>query len=81
MTAAEAILSLLRARGTAKTICPSEAARRLDAEGWRDRMDEVRRAGAALASDGAIRVTQQGRVVPPDAPGPIRYGLPSGRVE
>lgn len=72
---ARAILELCAARGPEKSICPSEAARRLWPEGWRARLDEVRRVGAALAADGRIDITQKGVRAPPDAPlrGPIRY--------
>lgn len=82
---AAAILDLARARGPGKTVCPSEAARRLDPDAWRALMPTVRVAAARLQDQGLIVVTQRGRVVDPlDARGPIRLGLPPGvgdRVE
>ena len=74
MNARDAILRLLAERASGKTICPSEAARAMDPEGWRGRMDAVRAAGAALAAEGRLVVSQRGERVPPDAPGAIRYG-------
>ncbi|MFN3629398.1 MAG: DUF3253 domain-containing protein [Casimicrobiaceae bacterium] len=62
------------------TVCPSEVARALWPEGggWRAHMDAVRVVGRALALEGAIEITQRGRVLDPGAPGrgPIRYRLP-----
>ncbi|MEM6421017.1 MAG: DUF3253 domain-containing protein [Pseudomonadota bacterium] len=71
----DAILSLLAARGTGATICPSEAARVLSPDKWRARMDEIRTAAARLAAAGVLVVTQKGVVVDPEAArGPIRLG-------
>ena len=68
-----AILELLEARSGGSTICPSEAARRVDPDGWRDRMDAARRAARRLVADGRAEVLQRGRVVDPStAKGPIR---------
>lgn len=70
-----AILDLAEARSPG-SICPSDAARLVDAEGWRDLLERTRRAGRRLAADGHIVVTQRGRVVDPsDARGLIRYTL------
>ncbi|MBA2322300.1 MAG: DUF3253 domain-containing protein [Deltaproteobacteria bacterium] len=70
---AEVILALLAERAPDATICPSEAARALDPEDWRGRMDDVRAAAARLAAAGVIEVTQGGAVVDPGAArGPIR---------
>jgi hypothetical protein len=69
----QAITDLLDARAAGKTICPSEAARRVDPEGWRDLMEPARRAARRLVAAGSVEVTQQGRVVDPStAKGPIR---------
>ncbi len=80
---AEAILALCAARGPEKTICPSEAARRLAPEGeeWRALMERTRRLGAELAATGRIDVTQKGAPVDPAAPvrGPVRFRLASER--
>lgn len=68
-----AIDDLLDARGAGKTICPSEAARRVDPEGWRELMEPARRAARRLVAQGSIEITQQGRAVDPStAKGPIR---------
>jgi uncharacterized protein DUF3253 len=68
-----AITELLDARGEGKTICPSEAARRVDPEDWRPLMDPARRVAARLVEAGEVEMTQQGRVVDPaTARGPVR---------
>lgn len=71
LTPEEAIRSVLADReGTA---CPSEAARLLDPEGWRERMGDVREAAAAMADRGELDVTQGGEVVDVRAArGPVR---------
>ena len=67
----QAILDLLDARSG--TICPSEAARAVDAEGWRDLMEPARQAARRLAARDDVEITQGGRVVDPlMAKGPIR---------
>ncbi|WP_433502156.1 DUF3253 domain-containing protein [Pseudonocardia halophobica] len=69
--AERAILDLLAPR--TGTICPSDAARAVDPDGWRDRMDEVRAAARRLVAAGKVEITQKGEVVDPDtARGPIR---------
>lgn len=68
-----AITDLLDARGAGKTICPSEAARRVDPEGWRELMEPARRAARRLVAAGTVEITQQGRPVDPStAKGPVR---------
>ncbi|MEM9809839.1 MAG: DUF3253 domain-containing protein [Pseudomonadota bacterium] len=81
MTPRQAILSLLYERAAGKTICPSEAARRLAGAGdWRALMTDIRTAGRALADEGVLVVRQGGETVDPrTARGPIRYGLHSER--
>lgn len=69
----DAILALLASRATGATICPSEAARRVDPARMRELMEPVRRAARRLEARGVIDVTQKGRVVDPStAKGPIR---------
>lgn len=69
----DAIRGLLAARRAGATICPSEAARQVDADGWRALMEPARRAAGRLVAAGEVEVTQQGRVVDPaTARGPIR---------
>jgi len=73
----DAILELLDERGRSKTICPSEAAKRVFGSGpddpWRQEMERTRRAARRLVAAGAVEITQRGRVVDPStARGPIR---------
>ncbi|MEO1709222.1 MAG: DUF3253 domain-containing protein [Pseudomonadota bacterium] len=73
-----AILALCEKRGPTKTICPSEAARRIagDDGPWRDLMDDVRRVGAALADQGRIEALQRGRIIDiRSARGAIRFRM------
>ncbi len=73
-----AILDLLGRRARTATICPSDAARTVDAEGWRDLMDPARQAARRLVARGELEVTQHGEVIDLDsARGPIRLRLPS----
>ncbi|HEY2221563.1 DUF3253 domain-containing protein [Actinomycetospora sp.] len=68
-----AITDLLDQRGAGKTICPSEAARRVDPQDWRDLMEPARHAARRLVDAGEVEMTQQGRVVDPaTATGPVR---------
>ena len=75
---AEEIIKQVHSRGVGKTICPSEVARALFPDDWRDHMDDVRGAAAELATAGKIVVTQKGeRVSIESVRGPIRLGLPA----
>jgi hypothetical protein len=79
VTARAAILATLE--GRRGTICPSEAARRLAPDDWRDRMPEVRAAACQLADEGVIQITQKGVVVDGrSARGPIRLRSASSTV-
>ena len=68
------ILHMTHERGPAKSICPSDAARAVGGDDWRDLMDEARDAARDLAKAGDVEITQGGDVVDPDATwrGPIR---------
>jgi len=68
------ILDLLAERETGKTICPSEAARRVGGPNWRERMEPAHQAARRLAADGRIEITQRGRIIDPGEAfrGPIR---------
>lgn len=67
------ILDLLDRRASMSTICPSEAARAVDSDSWRDLMEPARRAARRLVGAGEVEVTQGGKVVDPSAAqGPIR---------
>ncbi|MBP0463264.1 MULTISPECIES: DUF3253 domain-containing protein [Neoroseomonas] len=63
----EAILALVAERGAEKSICPSEAARALDPEGWRSLMTRVRREAVRLAQEGRIDILRKGKQVDPGA--------------
>jgi hypothetical protein len=72
----DAIRTLLAGRARSATICPSEAARAVDADGWRDLMEPARAAARRLVDAGTVEITQGGRVVDPStAKGPIRLRL------
>ena len=67
------IVDLLGQRARTATICPSEAARTVDPDGWRDLMEPARRAARRLVAAGDVQITQGGKVVDPStAKGPIR---------
>lgn len=69
----ESIRELLASRATSATICPSEAARAVGGEAWRDLMEPARRAARRLVTAGEVEITQGGHVVDPStAKGPIR---------
>ena len=71
-----AILALLAERDAGSSICPSEAARRVDSENWRDLMETTRGVAAGLAGEGRIAVIQGGEPIDPAAArGPIRLRL------
>ncbi|MEM6639042.1 MAG: DUF2256 and DUF3253 domain-containing protein [Pseudomonadota bacterium] len=68
-----AILELLEQRKGSATICPSEAARRVDSVRMKALMEPVRQAARRLEARGVLDITQKGRVVDPStAKGPIR---------
>jgi hypothetical protein len=69
-----AILDLAKERGPAKTICPSDAARAVGGDDWRDLMDDARDVARDLARSGDVEISQKGEVLDPDATwrGPIR---------
>jgi hypothetical protein len=60
---AAAMRTLLRKRPTTSTICPSDAARVVGGEHWRDEMSLSRDVAFALADEGVLEVRQQGRTV------------------
>ena len=68
-----AILELLSTRARGATICPSEAARRVAPDSWRNLLEPAREAARRLVATGRIEITQKGRVVDPSRTrGPIR---------
>lgn len=73
----QTILDLLNARARDASICPSEAARHIGGERWRDLMEPTRMAARRLVARGEAEITQGGRVVDPSrAKGPIRIRIP-----
>jgi hypothetical protein len=69
----QAILDLLARRSPGSTICPSEAAKAVGGDRWRDLMEPSRRAARRLVDAGQVVITQGGAVVDPStAKGPIR---------
>jgi len=69
-----AILGLLAERDPGKTICPSEAARRVGGVDWREYMERSREAARRLAAERRIEILQRGEVRDPAEAfrGPIR---------
>jgi hypothetical protein len=75
----EVILELLAERRAGATICPSEAARAIGDEQWRDLMEPARAAARRLTEAGQVEITQGGEVVDPASiRGPIRIRRVSG---
>ena len=73
----ESITTLLSARATDATICPSEAAKAVGGEGWNELMEPARRAARRMVARGELQITQGGAVVDPStAKGPIRLRRP-----
>lgn len=71
------IALLLDARTRDATICPSDAAKAVGGEGWRELMEPSRRAARRLVARGELQITQGGVVVDPStARGPIRLRRP-----
>ena len=68
---------LLDQRRPDTTICPSEAARAVDPDGWRELMPAARAAAGRLVAAGRAEVTQRGEVVDvATARGPVRIRRP-----
>jgi hypothetical protein len=69
----KALTSLLAERGINKTVCPSEVARAVGGEQWRELMEPARAAARRSVARGEAVITQHGQVVDPStAKGPIR---------
>lgn len=69
-----AIGELLNARADGATICPSEAARHVAPDDWRDHMEMTRQVAREMARSGTIEICQSGVALDPDDEfrGPIR---------
>lgn len=69
----ETITELLATRASGASICPSEAARAVDPDGWRELMEPARSAARRLVVAGEVEICQEGRPVDAStARGPIR---------
>lgn len=68
------ICALAEHRGPDSSTCPSDAARAVGGENWRDLMIDARELARELAKAGRIEITQRGNVLDPDGTwrGPIR---------
>jgi len=68
---------LLDARAATSSICPSDAARAIGGDDWRDLMEPARRAARRMVARGEVEITQGGNVIDPStAKGPIRIRRP-----
>ncbi|MDF2823853.1 MAG: hypothetical protein K0R68_1261 [Mycobacterium sp.] len=69
-----ALRALAVHRGPQSSTCPSDAARAVGAQDWRDLMDDARDIARALAVAGEVEITQRGKVLDPATEwrGPIR---------
>jgi hypothetical protein len=72
-----AILALAGHRGSRSSICPSDAARAIGGDDWRELTEQSRSVAVELACDGDVDITQRGDVVDPHRPlrGPIRIRI------
>ena len=69
----QTIVNLLDTRAPTATICPSDAARAVGGDDWRDLMDDARAAAGRLVAEGRVEITQGGEDVDlATARGPIR---------
>jgi hypothetical protein len=75
------ILALAKHRGPDSSICPSDAARAIGGDKWRELMADARQLARELAKCGDVQITQRGDVLDPDGvwSGPIR--ITTARVE
>ena len=68
-------LKFAEERGLEKTYCPSEVARELFPNNWRDKMDLIRNVADELVKSGELVVLQKGEIkkeLPSKLKGPIR---------
>lgn len=69
-----AVLRTLLRHRPGGTVCPSEVARVVGGENWRDLTRGVRELAFDLADDGVVAVLQKGSPVTREARGPVRIG-------
>lgn len=75
----QTLLALTEACGSARTICPTDAARAVagDDADWQTRLPEVRRVAVRLALEGRLVIYRKGKPVDPsDFKGVYRLGAP-----
>ncbi len=71
-----AILDVATQRGTEKTTCPSEIARKLFPDNWREQMKNVVDVAIDLHNQGKIMITQKGMPIDVNRIiGPIRIKI------
>ena len=75
-----AMRALAEHRGPDSSTCPSDAARAVGGQTWRDLMDDARESARELARSGDFEITQGGDVVDPNSDwrGPIRIRTRGG---
>ncbi|WP_260759081.1 DUF3253 domain-containing protein [Mycobacterium sp. SMC-4] len=68
------IRALAEHRGPHSSLCPSDAARLVGGDDWRELMECTREVVAQMARRGEVQITQRGEAVDPDLDwhGPIR---------
>ena len=72
-----AIIELLEAREPGKSICPTDAAKRLEPDNWRRMIPRVRATAVGMMRQGRLVILKKGKPVDPDAfKGVIRLRLP-----
>ncbi len=69
------ILLFCLERGSSKSCCPSEIARKIYPHHWRDKMERVRENAHRLVELDLIKITQGGYIVSKSHTGPIRLSL------
>lgn len=77
----QAILSAANERGAFKTTCPSEIARTLFPDDWRNHMSEIRDAAIDLQNQGKVIILQKGLPIGTGPiKGPIRIRIKSAGI-
>lgn len=77
---AAVLADLLDRRAPTGSVCPSEVARAVGTDDWRDLMEPVRVIARRLVARGEAEITQRGTVVDPaTVTGPIRIRRPRTR--
>ncbi|PJJ85054.1 DUF3253 domain-containing protein [Mucilaginibacter auburnensis] len=72
-TIADAIVTKATERGPEKSTCPSEVARAIFPDNWREHMQEIRNVAIDLCKEGSIIITQKGKDVDvTNFKGPVR---------